>query len=257
MNHLQKLKWFLSAGISEIISEVPVNRLKAVEETIEDTPAQATVPPAEAPVSFSKEIVSQKAIETAAAADTLDALQKALDSFTDCPLSKTATHALIGRGALNPAVMIIGDMPDAADDKKGQVFSGETGALLERMLKAIDLDLNKNAYATNLIPWRPPGNRRPTDGEIAGCLPFLKREIHLVKPRCLLLFGNLTAEVLLGITTVAKARGAWHPFTNGDTDIPALVTFHPTNVLKMPTHRKFVWEDLKKVQEKINSEPTP
>lgn len=251
MNTLKKLAWLSRAGIDECIAETPINRFlppKTAEKAV-SVGISSTVP-----VTDQDDTLLQQACASADSAATLNDLYRTLDGFESCPLKKTAAHTLTGRGIENkPLVLCIGDVPDTTDEKQALIFSGETGALLDRMLKAIGLSLNKNAYVTNLIPWRPPGKRTPTSAETALCLPFLKKQIALIKPAALLLFGNLPVQTLTGAVSVSKARQQHLSYQNESVSIPLFTTFHPAFVLKMPTHRKFVWEDLQKLQKYLQN----
>lgn len=120
----------------------------------------------------------------AAAANDLDALRATLADFDDCPLKRTAANLVFADGATDAPVMLIGEAPGADEDRQGLPFVGASGRLLDRMLASIGLDRNENAYITNILPWRPPGNRKPTPSESTMCLPFLHRHIELKAPGC-------------------------------------------------------------------------
>lgn len=264
MNTLEKLKWLVQAGITESIGETPVNRLHAsAPQTLGESDAAVakadTLLPArnrqagpnsapKAPVGTGNSALAQ-AVQLAESAATLADLYQARQAFQGCPLKKTAAHTLSGRGTLPARVLCVGDVPDGTDDKQNRVFAGESGVLLDKMLAALGLALDKDTYATILIPWRPPGNRKPTELEIALSLPFLKREIQLIQPTYLLLFGALPTRALLGIDSLPKARLKWHDYQG----IPTLATFSPTAILKAPEHRRPTWEDLKRLKEQLES----
>lgn len=240
MNITEKLAWFVRSGIDECISETPINRLiNTVSEIQKDTPDNTLL---------------EQAVQMANSAKSLSDLYQIMSTFEICPLKKTATCTLTGRGVSEyPAVLCIGDVPDSMDEKQKRIFSDESGGLLDRMLKAIELNLNQNAYVTNLIPWRPPGNRKPTPTETALCLPFLKKQIDFIQPSALLVFGNLPTQALTDISSVSKARQQSLSYVSEFGSIPIFSTFHPSIVLKMPNHRKFVWEDLQKLQKYLKS----
>ena len=165
----------------------------------------------------------------------------------------------------NPAapVMLVGEAPGTEEDRTGRPFTGDTGLLLDRILKAIGLDRTEQnpaaaVYISNILNWRPPGNRTPSPAELDVSLPFIERHIALAQPRLLILCGGLAAKTLLGTgETIARLRGKWHdytPLTDGITDkkiaIPALVTYHPSYLLNMPAQKKAVWQDMLALQEK-------
>ena len=149
--------------------------------------------------------------------------------------------------------MLIGEAPGAEEDKAGLPFVGAAGQLLDRMLASIELD-RTSVYITNLLFWRPPGNRNPTDEEIAQCLPFVERHIALVQPLLLVLVGGIAAKTLLrrseGIT---RLRGQWYEYGSVDTDTAMTTTciFHPAFLLRSPGYKKQAWEDLLEIQKKI------
>lgn len=242
MNIAEKLAWFLRSGIDECINETPVNRLIN------------TAPELQKDEKTLKNTLLEQAVLAANSAKSLSDLYQIMSTFEACPLKKTAACTLTGRGiSESPAVLCIGDIPDSTDEKQKRIFSSESGALLDRMLKAIDLDLNQNAYVTNLIPWRPPGNRKPTPAETALCLPFLKKQIDFIRPLALLIFGNLPTQALTDVPSVSKARQQSLSYTSECGNLPVFSTFHPNVVLKMSNHRKFVWEDLQKLQKYLKN----
>ncbi len=249
MNLYQKISWLLTAGITESIEETPQNRLLE-RQTTSDSPVKKESSEKESAIANA----AAAALQSANSCTSVQELRQRLTEFNECPLKKTAAHTMSGRGIeKKPLVMCIGDMPNAQDDRSGQIFSGEVGALLDRMLAAIGLSTDKNVYLSVLIPWRSPGNRAPTAAELAQCLPFLKKEIELVQPQTLLLFGNLVTESLLNISSVPKARGKIQTYTESQQAIPAVSTFPPIAVLNMPAHRKAVWEDLQLLKKNLPS----
>jgi len=186
----------------------------------------------------------QDAQEIAAKCTTLDDLKAAVEAFDGCALKATATKAAFARGNPQARVMVIGDAPGREEDRVGQPFVGETGQLLDRMLAAIGLD-ETSAYLTNIVFWRPPGNRKPTDTEIEACRPFTERHIELAKPGFILLAGGISAQTLLrqrgGIT---QMRGKWTELKAGEMTIPALPIFHPSFLIRRPQEKTKAWTDL-------------
>ena len=147
-------------------------------------------------------------------------------------------------GKLDTDVMILGDLPSADDDRTGEAFSGQAGVLLDRMLAAINLK-RADFAVTTAIPWRPPGNRAPTTQELAVCLPFFRRQIELVRPRVVLIFGTLPVQMLIGgSASNLKARGHTHRFVLDGVEMDAMVTLSPAHLLKHPAQKKFAWQDL-------------
>ena len=191
--------------------------------------------------------------EIAASAQDLDALRAAVDQFDGCSLKPTATQTVFARGNPQARVMVIGEAPGRDEDLAGQPFVGRAGQLLDRMLGAIGLD-DTSAYITNVVFWRPPGNRKPTDAEIEACRPFVERHIALVKPDFLVLAGGISAQTLLrskvGIT---QSRGRWNSYTiDENTKIPALPIFHPAFLLRRPQEKAKAWADLLSLRAKLD-----
>lgn len=203
-----------------------------------------------------------RAWRLAAAARSLGELRAALEAFDGCPLRETATRLVFTDGNPESPLMLIGEAPGAEEDRLGRPFVGPSGQLLDRMLASIGLD-RRHYLITNVIFWRPPGNRNPTDSEIAVSLPFLYRAIALVKPKLLLLLGGLAAKTLFqspqGIT---RLRGTWREVTipGLERPIPALATYHPAYLLRQPGGKRHAWADLLSLRarlEALSSEETP
>lgn len=186
----------------------------------------------------------QNARDIAAKCDTLEALKAAVEAFEGCPLKATATQAAFARGNPEARVMVIGEAPGREEDREGKPFVGVAGQLLDRMLAAIGLD-ESSAYITNVVFWRPPGNRKPTDAEIESCRPFTERHIELAKPDLIILAGGISAQTLLrqraGIT---QLRGKWTELEVGGAKVPALPIFHPAFLLRRPQEKAKAWSDL-------------
>jgi uracil-DNA glycosylase family 4 len=261
---LELLRWQVEMGADEAIGVEPVDRLgppsslpAAAEAAIAGIPATASLqthssgePAAAAvpPAAFAQSAAeaAQTARSLAARAQTLAELEAAIAGFEGCALKRTATTTVIADG--NPAapVMIVGEAPGADEDRLGRPFVGRAGQLLDRMLAAIGLDRSA-VLITNVIYWRPPGNRTPTTEEIAACLPFVLRHIALVKPKILVLAGGTAARALLppgpGIT---RLRGRWFDLAIPGLEhpVPTLPMFHPSFLLRAPERKREAWRDL-------------
>ncbi len=191
----------------------------------------------------------------AARAETLEALKGALSAYEGCPLKVTATQLVFARGNPEARVMVVGEAPGREEDIAGSPFVGRSGQLLDRMLAAIGLGAD-DAYITNVVFWRPPGNRKPTDAEIAACRPFAERHIALVKPELLVFAGGIAAQSMLhanaGITAL---RGRWGAFTpEGGVPIPALPIYHPAFLLRRPQEKARAWEDLLSLKARLDGQ---
>jgi len=217
------------------------------------TPQRHAIEPAQravAAVPVSAGAVSAR--EAAARCNTLDELRAAVLAFDGCVLKQTAKHTVFADGNPDAPLMLIGEAPGRDEDLQGLPFVGRSGMLLDRMLAAIGMSRKDSAYITNVIFWRPPGNRPPTPEEAAICAPFLVRHIELKRPRAILLLGGTPVRHVLnwdeGITRI---RGRWGVYRKDGLEIPTLPTFHPAYLLRQPSAKKLAWQDLQSLREKL------
>ena len=254
MDDLAWLTLQLEWGADEALEGEPVDR-------------RATSPAASAPIQPRPVVVARAAPAPviglagvahaqalAQAALDLPALRAALEGFEECALRATATNLVFAKG--NPAarLVLVADIPGAAEDRAGIPFAGPAGLFLDRMFASAGLD-RAETYATSLLPWRPPGDRKPTEMEVQLCLPFLYRHLQLVGPRRLILLGGLAARTFLPVTG-RRARGAWH-----ELPIPGLADLVPTLVLPTAAHiqatpacKRDVWADLLRLRRILDTE---
>lgn len=260
----------LAWGADEALEESPRNRLAAPAEL-----AASPVPPLSAVARDSGLPFSARspkaprlaappiagpvaqAERAAASADTLEALREVFAAFDGCALRETATNFVFADGVPEAPVMLIGEGPGAEEDREGLPFVGPSGRLLDRMLASIGLSRRDGTvYITNLLPWRPPGNRSPTDSEIALCLPFLRRHIALAKPKLLVLAGGVPARALLGAREgITRLRGRWRmleipPLVE---PVPTLATLHPAYLLRNPGAKREAWSDLLLLRRRLDT----
>jgi uracil-DNA glycosylase len=188
----------------------------------------------------------------AAACTSIDALHKAVASFDGCTLKVHARNTVFSAGTVSAPVMVIGEAPDRDDDEVGTSFAGANGQLLDKMLGSIGLKRSENCYLTNLIPWRPPGDRKPTTDELAICKPFIDRHIELAAPKAILFVGGLSAQTLLGLTdSVMKLRS--RSFCFGASDGPyAQCLLSPGYLLNRPAEKALAWKDLLRFEAEIS-----
>nr|PZN88242.1 MAG: uracil-DNA glycosylase [Pseudomonadota bacterium] len=180
----------------------------------------------------------------ASSAASLEELRAALERFDGCALRATAKNLCFYRGAPHGRVMIIGEAPGREEDLEGKPFVGRAGQLLDKMLAAIGLS-EADVHITNIVYWRPPGNRTPTPQEALVCRPFLMRQIELVQPEFLLLLGAAAAKHLLGGTEgILRIRGKWREVEVGGRLIPAMASLHPAYLLRSPAQKRLAWRDL-------------
>ena len=171
-------------------------------------------------------------------------------------LQKTATKLVVYDVNLNAKVMLIGEAPGRDEDQQGIPFVGRAGQLLNKMLLAINLQ-REDVYVTNVVYWRPPDNRTPNDNEILEFLPFLQRQIDIIKPKFIFLLGGVAAKAILSTSlALGKLRGKWHEYKslNLEQGIPTLASYHPAFLLRSPQYKKHSWEDLQMLQEKLENE---
>jgi uracil-DNA glycosylase family 4 len=172
-------------------------------------------------------------------------LQSGLAKLDDCPLKHTASNLCFADGNPGARLMIIGEAPGRDEDRMGVPFVGADGQFLDKMIASIGLD-RASVYLTNLLPWRPPGNRSPTDEETAMLLPWLFRHVQLAKPEFVLLLGGAAAKLVLGSHDgIMKLRGRWRDVDFGDgVARPVLASLHPAYLLRSPAQKRLAFEDL-------------
>src|SRR6266404_6478873 len=263
------LAWQAAAGADEAISEAPVDRYKAAASAPPTKPlaapaapiakpaaAKPTTPrvaakPAPASIPLTPAAVSAR--DLAGAAKSLEELVEALAAFDGCALKKTATNLVFADGNPKARIMFVGEAPGADEDRAGNPFVGVSGQLLDRMLGWIGLNRTK-FYITNIVFWRPPGNRAPTSDEVAACLPFVARHIELVAPAILVPVGGPATEALLRRGEgISKSHGRWYDYqTPGlGAPIPAMPMFHPAFLLRSPAQKRAAWRDLLNLEQKL------
>lgn len=181
----------------------------------------------------------------AQAANSLEELQTAMQGFDGCALKTTAKNTVFADGQTSAKIMLIGEAPGQDEDRAGLPFVGASGQFLDTMLASIGLSRAENLYISNIVPWRPPGNRTPSLEEIAICKPFITRHIELIAPDYLLLVGNISNKTLLESDTgITKLRGQWKSYQANSGDIKALPLMHPAYVLRRPENKSAYWADL-------------
>ena len=195
----------------------------------------------------------QSAWDIASQCASIAELEEAVRAFDGCPLKQTATNTVFADGNPDAKIMFIGEAPGADEDRQGTPFVGVNGQLFDKMAASIGLD-RTNIYITNIVFWRPPGNRNPSTGEIAVCLPFVERHIELAGPDILVPLGGPAAKTLLGVRQgITRLRGKWHPYqtSNMAAPIDALPFFHPAYLLRSPAHKRESWLDLLAIKDRL------
>ena len=231
------------------------------DEALLDAPQDRRHAQPPAPLTFQKSLPAttrrrapstlagpEEAARIAAACMSLDELEAAMRDFSGCALRDTATQLVFADGAADAQLVIIGEAPGGEEDRLGKPFIGPAGQLLDKMLASIGLDRTK-VRIINAVPWRPPGNRTPTEAEIGLCLPFLHRQIALVSPLGLLTLGAVAAKALLGGEAqngIRRVRGRWQQvrIEGLPTALPALPSYHPAYLLRTPLAKRESWQDM-------------
>ena len=185
--------------------------------------------------------------------ENLQRLRENINEIKNCKLKENASNLVFSDGNPNSKVMIVGEGPGANEDKEGLPFVGRAGQLLDKMLHAINLS-RKNVYITNVVNYRPPENRKPTEKEVERYLPYLKKHIEIIKPQIILLLGSTAMNALIGKDVViSKLRGKWIEKKFGNCKTSVIVTFHPAFLMRQPAQKKMAWIDLKMIRDKKNN----
>ena len=183
--------------------------------------------------------------------EKLSRLKKQISSIENCNLKKNSKNLIFGNGDIDSPIMIIGETPGDKEDDLGQSFQGEVGLLLKKMLSAINIDIKK-VYLTYSINFRPPEDRKPTTQEIKRYSIFLKEHISIINPRIVILMGSTAMESVTGLNTrISGERGKWKEIILKDKTFPLMISFSPSYLLRFPENKRYSWEDLKKIQQKI------
>jgi DNA polymerase len=256
------LRWYVDQGLDETIGEEAIDRLApvplapvaaAAPTARAPTPLRAPAPPPRAPVPLESPQLVEDARVLAERCTSLAELEAAVRAFEGCALKRTAKNTVFADGTPGAPVMIVGEAPGADEDRLGKPFVGVSGQLMDRMMAAIGLTRDGGFYITNILFWRPPGNRTPTLAEQAMCLAFTRRHIELAKPKLLVLAGGVAAKAVLDTTEgIMRLRGKWTSYRSGDgTELPTMPTFHPAYLLRTPASKRQSWLDLLAIDRKL------
>ncbi|ADP70855.1 phage SPO1 DNA polymerase-related protein [Rhodomicrobium vannielii ATCC 17100] len=267
------LEWYRAMGVDETIadetrdwlSEIPraeqplpkgidvdanVNRKPLTRERADLTHLAAPTRAAPVELPASNDVMAAR--ELARSAKSLEELRALLESFEGCGLKATASRLCLSRGSPSAPLMLIGEAPGKDEDRLGQPFVGRAGQLLDRMLAAIGLT-EADFYITNIVFWRPPGNRTPSPEEVLVCQPFVERQIELLAPRIVVFLGNAAARQLTGATEgIMKLRGKWLELP-GHPGVRAMATLHPAYLLRTPIAKRLAWRDLLAVRAALDA----
>lgn len=250
----EMLRWYAEMGVDTIVGHTPADRLGApVPESSGSAARPAERPRAPAPVSgpvpesrpptVRPDAATEEARSVAAACRTLDDLRAALETFEGCALKESASRLVFADGAAGSEIMLIGEAPGREEDRQGKPFVGRSGQLLDRMLAALGLS-RAHVYISNIVPWRPPLNRKPELGEIEICLPFLLRHVELAAPKVVMTLGGTATQHLLGTSGgILSLRGRWLELQTETLRAPVLPTLHPAYLLRTPAQKRLAWQD--------------
>lgn len=268
------LRWYVDNGVDETIGEEPVDRFAApppppaaaTATTIATAPAATRAPtplrapspppsppPQRGPVPLESPQLVEDARALAEGCSTLAELEAAIRGFEGCALKRTAKNTVFADGTPGAPVMIVGEAPGADEDRLGKPFVGVSGQLMDRMMGAIGLSRDGGFYITNVLFWRPPGNRTPTTTEQGMCIAFTRRHIELVRPKVLVLAGAVPVKAMFDTTEgITRLRGKWRNYTLADgTVIPTMPVFHPAYLLRTPIGKRQSWQDLLAIDKKL------
>ena len=218
-----------SIGSNFIFEENPINRLK----------------------NTAKDLKKENDINQIDKEKELNELKLQINSINDCSLKDNSKKIVLGDGNINSPIMLVGEAPGMEEDNLGLTFLGEVGDLLRKMLIAINIK-KENIYSTYAVNFRPPEDRKPTSTEIKRYSHFLQKQISIIKPKIIILMGSSAMESLTGLNSkISMERGKWKEVIVKNTTYNVIVTFNPSYLLRVPVNKKYSWEDLKKIKQKI------
>ena len=247
--NIKLLEWYYNSGVTDVTSNTARSYLKE-----KNKPSCLSVQ--NDILSSAINSQSASARELAERCSSLSELKNTVQNFEGCALKNTAMNTVFSDGNENADIMLIGEAPGANEDAKGIPFCGDSGQLLDKVLGTIDLTRENNLYISNVIFWRPPANRKPTDEELMICLPFVEKHIALISPKLLIIAGGVALYSLLGISTaISKYRQKILKYKNQyiTTEIPVAVIYHPSYLLRQPLQKKLAWQDMIFIKNFLNS----
>ena len=252
---VEYLQYLKEQGVTHVPSSgKKFAKKSAPPPAVQPTPAPAkpAAPPAADRIRFAASSIAVKPAKSPAGGpDTLESLAAEIAACQACALAPTRLHTVPGQGALRPDIMFVGEGPGADEDEQGLAFVGRAGQLLTKMIAAMGYT-REQVFIGNIVKCRPPGNRVPTPDEMAGCIPYLKRQIAVIRPQLIVCLGATAARGLVQETMpIGKARGQWREFEG----IPVMLTFHPAYLLRDPRKKTETWADLKTVLARLGKTP--
>ena len=270
----QALQWYVENGVDECLSEEPQDRTapKPIQPTVTQqqpgvtkTGQSTNISPLPSVENNQPDIMGTAeaiiaAQQLADAANSLDELKIAITNFDGLSVKKTATNMVFADGNTDADIMVIGEAPGADEDIQGKPFVGASGQLLDKIFGCIDLsreteDIKNAIYISNILNWRPPGNRTPTQAEIDIARPFIEKHISLVKPKFIVVCGAVAAKGLLQQNvSISKLRGKFHDYkTPQGHQALVMATYHPAYLLRTPSQKRATWNDILMLKEKLST----
>lgn len=256
------LTWYADAGVDVALLDDPINRFEeAAQKKISATKPPQPIPRMTSPVTGNpnpstprnQPIVPDSGVvelakKLAQDCQSLAQLKDTVEKFEGCNLKFSARSTVFCDGNPNAPIMLVGEAPGRDEDAQGLPFVGRSGQLLDKMLAAIGFSRD-HVYISNILPWRPPGNRTPTPAESEICRPFIEKHIELAAPEILILVGGSSAKTLLRSKNgIMSLRGKWQDVEVAGRAIPSMPILHPAYLLRNPAHKKLAWNDLQKIQ---------
>ncbi len=248
----QTMEWLIASGVDETLGDTPY----CIENTEENKSATSKNKPFERDKSSSylpqtTVVACQEARQLCDDSSSLEELKEKISNFEGCSIKQTATNTVFGRGVLNAKIMFIAEAPGTDEDRYGVPFAGKNALLLDKMIFAAGFD-QQDCYFATILPWRPPGNRTPTESEISICLPFINKQIELVAPQYIFFLGGSASNHLLETNEpISKIRGKWLEYKYKNKKFETITSFHPEYVLKNQEQKAKIWSDLLRVRKKF------
>ena len=197
------------------------------------------------------QVIKSDDTDTKNKTEKLSNLKKLISSIKDCNLKNNSKNLVMGDGDINSPIMLIGETPGEAEDISGKLFQGDVGSLLKKMLLAINIKIEK-LYLTYSINFRPPEDRKPNTQEIKRYSVFLKEHISIINPKVIILMGSTAMEAVTSLNSkISDERGKWKEIILKNKTFPLIITFSPSYLIRFPDNKKYSWEDLKKIKQKI------
>jgi len=252
------LSWWDEAGVeTPTIAPAKPKKRAPLKHAAAPAAKSAMARPSKPKMPAPSDDTFAKAAEAMAAkCKTLAELKAAVEGFNAGALSDAARGAVFSRGNPDADIMIIGEAPGMSEDAAGQPFIGPAGQLLDKIFASIGLG-EDSLYITNVVNWRAPSSGKPTDSDIALCLPIIRRHIALAKPKLIVIVGGVSMSALTGLKGITKMRGNWETLDidgpDGTESFPALITYHPAYLLRQPHLKRDVWRDMLSLKAKIET----